>query len=164
MIERVSKTKWSSQESKQQNNLDFLRDQHCLCGCLNFIGFVQDSKYVFLLKELAFWSSDESNWNLHLRFDILVGSDGSSCLLPIVLAMGEQKLPAIFSLASLLMQLISQILWSWKLRVANRSTRADVSLVVWNVLRRSVSHLLKRTEDRKVLGPFFLLKDDWYVE
>ena len=32
----------------------------------------------------------------HLTFDILVGSDGSSCLLPILLAEGEQNLPGIF--------------------------------------------------------------------
>ena len=31
-----------------------------------------------------------------LRFDILVGSDGSSCLLPILLAEGEQNLPGVY--------------------------------------------------------------------
>lgn len=34
---------------------------------------------------------------IHLRFDILVGSDGSSCLLPILLAEGEQNLPGVYS-------------------------------------------------------------------
>ena len=104
--------------SKIQNTWSSLRNCTRICGLFEAV-MSQTETYTF-----AFWHFSGLWWQLVFTSDPL--------------SRGGTK-PT-----RNLMQLISQILWASKFRDANRSTR--YGLVVWNILRRSVSHLLKTYE------------------
>ena len=109
--------------SKIQNTWSSLRNCTRICGLFE-AEMSQTETYTF-----AFWHFSGLWWQLVFTSDPL--SRG-----------GTKPTRSLFLWRPfMLMQLISQILWAWKFRDAKRSTR--YGLVVWNILRPSVSHLLK---------------------